>query len=158
MDEKEFSRLIKKGRYQVFLFTSPCSFPINMFPHYWFVCNKKGKISRWEVLNRKNKKKKHFGHVYDNFLSPAKGLEIFYFYPGYHWNSKLVLGIEGGENSTASKMIRFLEKAPKNYPYSYKYNLIFGPNSNTFAQWVIDRFPDSGFQLSWTAIGKNYRK
>ncbi len=154
--EKEFKKLIKRNRYQVFLFSSPASFPFNLFLHYWFILAEKGKISRWELLHREVKHKKKFGHLYINFLPPTKGIEILPFSSKYSWNGRIEGYIEGNKNSVSKKMINFIKKSEKNYPFCYKYNLMLGPNSNTFVQWVINKFPEAKFKLSWRAIGKNY--
>ena len=155
MNEKEFSKLIKKDRYQIFLFESSLSFPFNLFSHHWFICSEKGKISRWEILFRRNKNKK-MGHLYKDFLPPIYGIEIIPFYQKFFWKGKIKGIFEGNKNSQAKKMINFIKKSNENYPYKYEYHFISGPNSNTFAQWVIDKFPKCKFKLSWKSIGKNY--
>ena len=67
----------------------------------------------------------------------------------------LFLYVEGEEGSLAQNMADFIEVSNKNYPYCYGYSLI-GPNSNTYVQSVLDRFPESRMQLSWNALGKNF--
>jgi hypothetical protein len=157
MVEKELRKLIKKDKYQVFLFSSPASFPFNFFLHCWFVISEKGKISRYELLHFINlKDKKRIGHLYINFSSPDRGLEIFPLFYKYFWKARMISSIEGNNKSMAKKMASFIKKAGKTYPYCYKYDLVFGPNSNTFVQWIINKFPETKFKLSWRAIGKNY--
>jgi len=155
MHSGNFGKLLKKDKYQVFFFSCPAMIPFNLGLHYWFVINKKGKISRWEILSRKNLAKKSWGHIHLNILPPTKGLKKFKFSKKY-WDSKLENFIEGNKNSLAKKMMDFIEKSPKQYKYKNKFNLVFGPNSNTFIQWILDKFSESNFKLSWRAIGKNY--
>lgn len=54
MDKKEFLKLVKKDKYQVFLFSSPCSVPINFISHCWLVVNNRGELHRYEVLYKRN--------------------------------------------------------------------------------------------------------
>jgi len=50
VEEEKFKKLIKRDLYQVFLFSSPVTFPMNFASHPWFIVNLKGKINRWEVI------------------------------------------------------------------------------------------------------------
>jgi hypothetical protein len=84
------------------------------------------------------------------------------------WNERLLLekaaeiqvkaiGIyRGRDRSVAKKMSLFIEKDSGKFPLRKSYFLI-GPNSNSFIQWVIDKFPDSGFKLPFNAFGKGYK-
>lgn len=157
MDKKEFKKLIKKNAYQVFLFSAPTPIPINIGLHYWFVVNNKGQLNRWDLLARKLKIKERWGHLHKNVAKPTRGMEIFPFTEHFLWRSKLIEQLFGKKGSLAEKMVKFIEKSPENYPYLKKYSLVPGPNSNTYIQWVINKFPKSGFNLSWRAIGKNYK-
>ena len=62
-----FEGLIKKDKYQVFVFANPAPIPISFARHPWFVLNKKGIISRWEVLHFKNEVDKDLKHVQLNW-------------------------------------------------------------------------------------------
>ena len=73
----------------------------------------------------------------------------------YYWEGKLLGYIEGDENSTAKKVAEFIKNSKTIYPYCYKYSLR-GPNSNTYAQWVLDNFPEFKVTLPKNSIGKNY--
>ncbi len=161
MDEAKLNTLIKKDMYQVFILTSFCSIPVNFAQHTWFVINKKGIISRWEVLFRLLRKndmsKTGWGHLYTNFSPTTQGIEIVPFWAKFHWKTKLAQVIEGNENSVAQKMSDIIEQSPKNYPYSHQYSLI-GANSNTYIQWALNQFPELNIQLAWNAFGKNYKK
>lgn len=155
-DTKKFYRLIDKKIYQVFLFACPGNIPFNFFLHHWFVLNKKGNLSRWEFLFRKNTHKKSGGHLYRNFFPPFQGIEIFYFSQKYFWKGKLVKHIGGGKNSPAYRAIKLIENSKNKYPYNYRYFLT-GPNSNTYIQWVLKNFPEFKVKLSWNSFGKNYK-
>jgi len=156
MNSQEFDQLIKKDRYQVFVFTCPGSFPFIFARHPWFVVNKRGTISRWEVLFRKNLNNTSWGHLHKNFLPLFLGIEIVPFINVFHHKAKLLNIIEGDENSTARKIADFIENSKENYPYCDKYSL-FGPNSDTYGQWILDNFPELKIKLPWNCFGKNFK-
>jgi hypothetical protein len=74
------------------------------------------------------------------------------------FRSEIISYVEGGKGSIADKMIKFIEKSEKSYPFTKRYTVIPGPNSNTFIQWIINHFPESGFRLPWNAFGKGYAR
>jgi len=145
---------LDKEKYQVFLFVSPSNIPFNFASHPWFVINKRGSTSRWEVLFRKIiKHKTSWGHLYMNFFPLFSGIEILPLYQKYFWKGKLLGKIEG---EIAKQIAEFIENSPTVYPYCDKYSLV-GPNSNTFAQWVLSNFPEFKIELPWNSFGKNYK-
>ena len=55
-----------------------------------------------------------------------------------------------------SSMIEFIKTSKDAYPYkNYK---LSGPNSNTYAQWILNNFPEAGIKLPWNCFDKNYEK
>lgn len=153
MKSNNYQNLIDPAKYQVFLFKSKANFPFVFAVHPWFVINKKGEVSRWEVLYSKNFKiEKSWGHLYKNLLPPFQGLNIFTFISKPVYNSKLVGMVEG---ELAIQMIDLIENMSTDYPYINRYNIL-GPNSNTFVNYVINKFPESKMKLPWNAFGKNY--
>ncbi|MBI3305858.1 DUF3750 domain-containing protein [Candidatus Nomurabacteria bacterium] len=159
MTSEDLEKLIKKDKYQVFIFTCPCSIPINFAQHTWFVVNKKGVISRWEVLLRFFRKdflNNKESYLYLDLMPKTEGMEVLPFKRGWYWKSKLLTTIEGDENSTARKMIDFIENSKNTYKYTNTYALR-GPNSNTYIQWVLDHFPELKIRLPWNAFGKNFK-
>lgn len=149
---------INKDEYQIFLFTCPTTFPLMFARHPWFVINRKGTISRWEIFWRPKKEwETHWGHIHKNFYTLAQGIPIFFFSEKYVWKQVKPVGyLEGGENSIAQHMAEFIENSYKNYPERQRYSF-FGPNSNSYAQWVLDKFPEAGLRLPWNCFGKNYK-
>jgi hypothetical protein len=152
----DYQDLVKNDRYQIFLFVCPSTLPFSFAAHPWFVCNNKGKISRWEVFFRKHKHLIQHGHLTINFFTPFRGIEVIPYVKRYHWNVKLLGLIEGGEDSAAHKMVEFIENSKNTYPYCHKYS-ITGPNCNTYIQWVLYHFPEFRVPLPWNAFGKGYR-
>ncbi len=153
MEISEFERLIKKDTCQVFLFASPTNLPFSFAMHPWFVINNKGMLERWEVLFRKKCKcQTHWGHLHKDFLPLFSGIEVIPFYRGLLWPGKLLSSIEG---ESARQCSDFIKRSPQMYPYCNTYSLV-GPNSNTYAQWVLNNFPEWQVKLPGNAFGKRY--
>lgn len=152
--KKDFSHLIDKNKYQVFLFKSKVSLPFIFAMHPWFVLNKKGELSRWEVIFSESYPKQHWGHLYKNLYPFFQGIELIPHDKHYFFEADL-LGVVQDEEAT--KMIDFIEASSSSYPYCKIYKLL-GPNSNTYAEWVIKNFPQSKLKLPKNAYGKNYDK
>jgi len=155
---------IKNDMCQVFVMTSPATFPFSFAMHPWFVINRKGIISRFGVSWRDSSPnyqtyfKTHThdacnGHLHKNALTPSQGLEVFISLP-WHWRGKIIGMIEGGEGTLAARMAEFIENSTATYPYCGQYALR-GPNSNTYVAWVLEKFPESGIKLPWRAFGKS---
>ena len=159
MTTEEFEKLIDPTKYQVFLISCPAYFPINFAIHPWFVVNKKGILTRWEVGHSKEDSPNYFGYIRSDGLPFLKGLPVFSYSVPLNWGPrriKLIGRIEGDEDSAAHKIITFIEKATVNYPYRDTYHLL-GPNSNTYIQWVLNAFPEWKIHLPRNAFGKNYK-
>ena len=152
---------IENDTYQVFLLTCAVSMPYVFARHPWFVVNKKGDIARWEVIAEPNEQREHWGHLHKNFFdSPVEGLDILKGHiPDSRWSSVSLQGVVSGEEvSLAHRMIAFIENTPNTYPHLDEYRTYPGPNSNTFAQWVLNHFPESELTLPWNAFGKNFKQ
>ena len=149
----ELKEMLKNDCYQVFLLSCPAAIPVSFASHPWFVVNSKGALSRWDVLllPRMNWKMR-WGHLHKDFFSPFEGVEMFFFTDRYKWKNVRLLGVV--EGSLAERMATCIENSPQSYPYCEKYRLT-GPNSNTYAQWIIDRFPECGLRLPWNSFGKH---
>lgn len=150
----KFEDLIKEDKYSVFIFACPAYIPLSFGRHPWFVLNKKGLLSRWEIEHYENKK--NGGHLYLNNRPPFQGVNIFLYIKEYFWKAELIGYIEGDENSTAHKLIQFIENSGSTYPYCSEYS-VTGPNSNTYVQWVLNKFPEFKVELPWNFIGKDFK-
>jgi hypothetical protein len=148
---------IDNTKYQVFLFTCPATVPFIFACHPWFVVNKKGVVSRWEIFWQPSRSEQSWGHLHKDFYPPTQGIEMFFYADKYFFKSTLDGVIEGDEGSMAQKMAECIENSPHAYPYCNQYSLI-GSNSNTYVTWILNQFPNSGFKLSWRAFGKNFVK
>jgi hypothetical protein len=139
-------------KYHVSLYICPGNIPFVFAKHPWFVVNNNGKISRYEVLFRSDYNGRH---LHKDFLSPFVGIGIFPYINKFFWSSRLMGSIEGNEGSLAHHLTEYIQNSENDYPYRNKYSLS-GPNSNTYAQWVLSHFPEFKVKLPWNAFGKNY--
>ena len=136
---------------QLFLCYSYATFPFNFATHFWFVSNEKGKITRYEIIGYY--KNKDNTYIFKNRAPPFEGIEILPFVYPLRRKSKVFYKVEG---FFAKKMIYFIKKSSEKYPYVSKY-FLFGPNSNTYVQWVLNNFPQLNLELPPNAFGKGYK-
>ena len=151
---QNFENLIKPDKYQVFLLSCPAYFPFVFARHPWFVFNKKGIITRYEIRHYKNISTKNYLHI--NTQPPFEGIQISFLISKKFKKIKLLSFLEGDDDTVVSKIIEFLENSEKTYPFCNKYSY-FGPNSNTYVQNVLDKFTEFGIKLAWRHIGKGYK-
>ncbi len=133
----DFPQLVRDDLFQVFLFSCPMIFPFCFVSHTWFVVNRYGNLSRWEVLYRKFNRLDSFGHIHKNLFSTFSGTRIFSFSEKYLWPAKLLSTAEG---KLAEQMTDVIQNSPNNYPYRDKYRPL-GPNCNTYTEWIARQFP-----------------
>ena len=149
-----FEFAIDPQKYQIFLMECPAIAPPLLVTHHWFVLNEKGKISRWEVNPDAPKLSGlHWGRISKDAFPPFRSINMLPAFMKPVWKSKLVAQHTGIEDSLAQRMALFVTQSPQNYPYKDVYNIL-GPNSNTYIQWILDKFPTSGMKLPWRAVGK----
>ena len=113
-------------------------------------------ISRWEVTFNQRKRDLSWGFLNRDLFPTFQGLAVLPFLLPFHWRTRLLFMIEGDDDSLAKNMTDFIESSASHYPCLNEYQLA-GPNSNSYAQWIIDKFPEAKMCLPWNAIGKNYR-
>jgi hypothetical protein len=136
---------------EVVICCSRACLPFFFAIHPWFVLKEGDVISRWEIVFRSNKNK-GWGYLHCNLYAPFSGIEIFSFSKKPKWKGRVLAKFDG---PLAEKMIEVIKKSQECYPHLNKYRL-GGPNSNTYAQWVIDHFPEANIRLPKNAFGKNF--
>lgn len=164
MNEEEFNSLIDKEKYQVFILSSSLYYPFNFIRHNWIVTSKKGKITRYDIWEKKTTPAKEtYGFVKIGIMRPWTGLakniltKFFKVEKKARYRSRLEGKIEGNKDSLAYIMCNFIEKEAKNYYFKDRYSTL-GPNCNTFVQWFLDKFPEANIELRWFSLGKNYQR
>ncbi len=155
MNEEEFKKLIDNDKYQVFLFSSPVPIPTNVFVHTWFVINLRGRISRWEFGRFQGSPHNNGIGVLKDFFKKTEGMNIYFWKIKPRFKSKLIDFIEGDDKSMAKELAIFIDEYSYSYPLKAQYFLT-GPNSNSFMQWILNKYPDAKMKLPYNAIGKDY--
>ena len=111
--------------------------------HYWFVVLEGGEAHRWEVWQAKNAGGRSIGHVHRDLKHPDDGVGGGPARIAAEWQ---------GDDALAIK--RVLENAAA-YPFCERYRYWPGPNSNTFAAWVL-RKAGIAHTLGPMALGKRF--
>ncbi len=151
---EDFAKLLKNDRCQVFLFACPANMPVSFAIHPWFVINRYGTVSRWEVFWRPEVDWfLVWGHLHKNYYPPFEGIDVWPLAGGRRWKKVWLIGSAEGE--LAERIADVLESSPEKYEHGRTYTLA-GPNSNSYAQWVLDHVPEWRVTLPWNAFGKNY--
>ncbi len=153
--EAHTDSLIRPDLYQVFLLSCPANLPLSFAAHSWFVVNQKGSVSRWEVTFNVRKRALSWEHLNQNLFPTFSGIEIIPFFNRPTWRGTLLGSMEGSEGSSAQRMSDFIARSRETYPFYHDYFLT-GPNSNTYTQWVLDRFPEFPARLPKNAFGRRY--
>ena len=113
--------------------------------HYWFVVfDEDGACHRWEVWQTKDAGGTSIGHLHCDLKGPDAGVGGGPARIAAQWQGEDALSIA-----------EVLEKAAA-YPYCHRYLPWPGPNSNTFAAWVL-RQAGVRHELPWRALGKAFR-
>jgi len=107
--------------------------------HHWFVIDRDGSESRWEVWQKRSACSTSWGHLNLNLLPPSCGVG----------NGDAVL-LE--QWSSALALANRIEESPQQYPWCHKYRYWPGPNSNTYVQWILM----GKHVLGSRALGKQY--
>ena len=123
----------------------PC-LPGIIADHNWLLVfhtteGKRQECDRWEVWQRANQNETCWGHLHKNLLTPYQGVG--------NGPSRLIHEWIGKEALSIAERIK---SSPEVYPFINKYSYWPGPNSNTFAQWIVR----GKIKLGSRAIGKSY--
>lgn len=137
---------------RVFLYISKGNIPLHFAVHPWFVVNRDGVETRWEVLHQKHKSNTSWGYLHKDALAPKTGMQIIPLLP-FRWNAQCIGEVSG---PIAEEVEKNLGASPNTYPYAKHYSLL-GPNSNSFASWVLGQIPSWKIQLPKNAFGKSFR-
>jgi hypothetical protein len=133
-----------KVQLRVELRSAPLPWPVGLLAsHYWFVVFDGAKAQRWEVWQTKNAGGRAVGHVHCDLKPPDAGVGGGPMRVESEWT---------GEQ--AASIARVLENA-RTYPHCERYHYWPGPNSNTYASWVLRR-AGIDHPLPRRAIGGRY--
>ena len=123
------------------------SLPGIVADHYWLLVfhaaegSHPHQCDRWEVWQHSCQNESCWGHLHKNLLNPYQGVGN-----GPSWL------VETWEGDECLSIVERVLSSPTNYPFVNKYRYWPGPNSNTFAQWVVQ----DKTTLCSRAIGRNF--
>ena len=115
--------------------------------HHWLLVIRKTEeigiktCHRWEIWQKANQSKNSWGHLHENLLDPTQGVG--------NGPSRVVQRWLDGD---AIAIIKRIESSPEQYPFLNHYRYWPGPNSNTYAQWVLH----GKIRLGHRGIGRSY--
>ena len=115
--------------------------------HYWLLVltgvegRRYKTCDRWEIWQHAQQNDQCWGHLHKNLLEPCQGV-----------GNGPSRSIQRWFNEDADALIEKIEFAPAEYPFCMQYAYWPGPNSNTFAQWVVREKMKLGFR----AVGKGF--
>jgi len=111
--------------------------------HYWFVVYDDTGCHRWEVWQTRNAGGRSIGHVHCDLKPPEEHVG---------GGPTRLSAVWTGDEALRLKQV--LENS-KSYPFCHRYRYWPGPNSNTFAAWVL-RKAGLRHRLGPMALGKRY--
>jgi hypothetical protein len=124
---------------------APLPWPLGLFAsHYWFVVFDGGRAERWEVWQTKRAGGRAIGHLHCDLKPPDAGVGGGPMRVEARWT---------GED--AQRLRAVLRKASA-YPHCERYRYWPGPNSNTYAAWIL-RQAGIAHRLPRRAVGGGYR-
>jgi hypothetical protein len=115
--------------------------------HYWLLVltgvegESHTTCDRWEVWQHANGCDSSWGHLHKNLLDPFQGV-----------GNGPSRSIKQWSGDDAAALIKIIDSAPDEYPFNNRYGYWPGPNSNTFAQWVVR----DQIRLGIRAIGRDF--
>ena len=159
--------------YKVSVYSSKLGIPLTFVTHTHIVTEHAGVQNRYDVfapftLVHVESFEPYSGIIYKNLLPPETGFLVWFRKKQWwrqdaahkRWNTTLVSETIGDEGSPAHKLFQLIEDDHlTTYPYKgiENYNMVKGPNSNTFVQWVANQVPECSLTLPWNAWGKGYK-
>ncbi len=112
--------------------------------HYWFVVKVDDISQRWEIWQTKNLSQTCWGHLHLNLMGVYQGVGNGESWLETYW-----------QGEQAQSLMTIIQSSPEKYPFNYLYRYYPGPNSNTYAQWVLHQ-GKINYRLNWRGLGKNY--
>lgn len=92
-------------------------------------------LQRWEVWQRRELKLPSWGHLHQNLLTPYGGVGNGPSFLAQQWSGPI-----------GDRLGEIILNSPQIYPHCYSYRYWPGPNSNTYAQWVLEQ---AAINLTW---------
>ncbi len=88
----------------------------------------------------------HLGTTLSPFANPATTTK--------RQTGTVLMSITGTGGSIAYKLYTAIQAQALEYPQAFAYNMILGPNCNTYTSWLLNLVPEANLRLPWYAWGK----
>lgn len=151
--------------YTVRVYASAMPLPIPFVLHTWVVVSDGSTTDRFDVMGfHEDGSWERRGYVYKNYHPPDAGCPVLALgtrrlWPDtLKWRRRVLYTLQGEEGSPVHGIWKLLRSAPEVYPYVHSFGLIFGPNCNTFTQWVLDKVSPGAYTLPWNGLGRNFKR
>ncbi|MCX6822735.1 MAG: DUF3750 domain-containing protein [candidate division SR1 bacterium] len=156
--KKDIYQEIDANMWNFFVCYSPVAFPLSFAIHPWIITvTPDNTIHKYQVHSTQDTKNIDLGFIHVDGQAPLEGDSIFGWTSHPRYVGKILYKISGKEHSQAHKMVEFVHNTISAYPHKNRYRYFPGPNSNTFVQRFLNKFPELHVQLPWNAFGKNYK-
>ncbi|MFM2423680.1 MAG: hypothetical protein RLZZ70_65 [Candidatus Parcubacteria bacterium] len=147
--------------YTVSVYATPMSFPLNFTVHTWIEITDGRTIDRYDFWGYPGLTTiPARGYIYKNLFPNHLGTTLSPFTDPNVTHKrqlgKIITAKSGGKGSVAEQLYQAIRQEALNYPHAHKYNMILGPNCNTYTNWLFNLVPEAKLQLPWYAWGKNY--
>lgn len=148
--------------YTIRVYATPMSFPFNFTVHTWIEISDDNQTERYDLWGYPGLHKTPAqGFLYKDIFPNHLGTTLSPFADvnnlAKRQTGKVVSEIYGQIDSLAHNLYSAIKLNALNYPNAHTYNIILGPNCNTFTQWLLDLVPAT-LTLPRNAWGKNYNK
>lgn len=146
--------------YSVSLYATPMSFPLHFTVHTWIEISDGETTDRYDLWGYPGlpTKSPHHGYVYHNLLPDHLGTTVSPFAKAASLKGRQagrrIQHVSGPANSPAHQAYRTIKEHAFVYPAAHTYNMIWGPNCNTYTQWLLDQTQHPELILPWNAWGK----
>jgi hypothetical protein len=142
------------SKLQIFIMYSRASLPLPPASHVWFVINDHGTLSRYEGLDLRHRRSDGLdGYIFQDYFPPSVGMPVWITRKTPTWGAHTLSVIEGDQ---AERLAQVLRTSLHDYPH--KHYRLLGPNSNTYAQWIINTAGLTHVKLPITAVGAGFGK
>lgn len=136
------------------------SFPLIFTVHTWIEISDGETIDRYDLWGYPglSSSSPHHGYIYHNILPDHLGTTFSPFAKAStqkgRQKGRRIRHITGGSDSPAHRAYQIIKQKAFEYPAAKQYNMVMGPNCNTYTQWLLAQTQHPELTLPWNAWGK----
>jgi hypothetical protein len=145
--------------YSVTVYATPMSFPFNFTVHTWIEIGDGNTTDRYDLWGYPGLTTTPVhGYIYKNLFPNHLGTTLSPFASVNTLEKrqigKVLINLSGDIDSIAARHYTAIKTHVLTYPHAHTYHMIFGPNCNTFTEWLLKLVPEANLGLPWYAWGK----